>query len=227
MTTTTIHVMRHGEVDNPSGVLYGRLPGFHLTALGRQMAQMVAEALVEGDHDLTHIVASPLERAQETAAPTAELYGLPVATDDRLIEAGNRFEGEVVNGNRAVLAHPRNWARYRNPLRPSWGEAYVDQALRMRDAVRSALAHAMGHEALVVSHQLPIWCLRLFIEGRAFAHLPAQRECALASLTSLTFSGHTLVGLTYWEPAAELISQAEDLVPGTSTAATKVGEGAQ
>ena len=39
----------------------------------------------------------------------------------------------------------------------------------MRGAVVSALDLAEGHEALLVSHQLPIWSLRLFLEGRPLA----------------------------------------------------------
>ncbi len=59
--------MRHGEVHNPHGVLYGRRPGYHLSDLGKQMAAKVAESVK--DRDITHLRVSPLERAQETAAP--------------------------------------------------------------------------------------------------------------------------------------------------------------
>lgn len=222
-TQTTIHLMRHGEVHNPEGILYGRLPGYRLSDLGTQMVAEVARTLRRQDRDITYVVASPLQRAQESARPTAEAYGLEVATDERLIEAANAFEGEAVNANRLQLAAPRNWARYRNPLRPSWGEPYVAQAARMRDAVAAALREARGHEALVVSHQLPIWCLRTFIEGRPYAHLPHRRECSLASLTSLTFSDSTLVGLTYWEPASDFLDKAADMVPGTSGATLAKG----
>ncbi|MBD3689338.1 histidine phosphatase family protein [Nanchangia anserum] len=222
--TTTIHVMRHGEVDNPEGILYGRLPGYGLTELGHAMAAEVARTLSVQKRDITHVVASPLLRAQQTARPTAEAYGLDVAEDPRLIEAANDFEGEPVNDGWTSFLAPRLWSRYRNPLRPSWGEPYADQADRMVRAVKAAVRVAAGHEALVVSHQLPIWCLRSFVEGRPYAHLPSQRECSLASLTSLTFSGTTLVGLSYWEPAGELLSQAADMVPGTSDATLARGE---
>ena len=63
---TTVHLLRHGEVHNPDGVLYGRRDGFHLSELGRRMAQRVADTI--GERDIVHLVASPLERAQETAA---------------------------------------------------------------------------------------------------------------------------------------------------------------
>ena len=70
MDRTIIHVMRHGEVDNPDGVLYGRLPGFGLTELGHQMAARAAQYLVESGADIARVISSPLLRAQLTAAPT-------------------------------------------------------------------------------------------------------------------------------------------------------------
>lgn len=220
MARTTIHLMRHGEVYNPEGILYGRLPGYHLSALGHQMAQQVADVLSASGHDITRVITSPLERARETGAPTAAAFGLVPTTDPRLIEAGNSFEGVAVNRNRWILVHPTYWSSYINPLRPSWGEPYREIVERMRGAVVSALDLAEGHEALLVSHQLPVWSLRLFLEGRPLAHDPRRRQCALASLTSLTFEGRTLVGLAYWEPAGDLLRQARDMVPGTSSAQT-------
>lgn len=219
MPLSVVHLMRHGEVDNPQGVLYGRLPGYHLTERGHEMARAVAQQFVDTNADIRTVIASPLERAQETAAPTAEAYGLPVLSDPDLIEAGNMFEGERVNANRLALAHPRNLSRYVNPARPSWGEPYVEIQKRMTRAVRNALTHVPdGGEVLLVSHQLPIWVERLFLEGRPYLHDPRHRQTALASLTSLHFLGTTLVGLTYDEPAAEIVAQAADMVPGRSGA---------
>ena len=220
MARTTIHLMRHGEVHNPEGILYGRLPGYHLSALGHQMAQQVADVLSASGHDITRVTTSPLERARESGAPTAAAFGLAPTMDPRLIEAGNSFEGVAVNRNRWSLAHPAYWSSYVNPLRPSWGEPYREIVERMRGAVVAALDVAEGHEALLVSHQLPVWSLRLFLEGRPLAHDPRRRQCALASLTSLTFEDRTLVGLAYWEPAGDLLRQARDMVPGTSSAQT-------
>ncbi|OKL53939.1 histidine phosphatase family protein [Bowdeniella nasicola] len=219
MTRTTIHLMRHGEVHNPEGILYGRLPGYRLSEFGVAMAQRVAEVLSDGGHDITHVGASPLQRAQETARPTAERFGLELHTHEGLIEAGNEFEGFDVNRNRLMLAHPKFWWRYRNPLIPSWGESYRDQVHRMTDVIREVLhSSARGHEALLVSHQLPIWATRLFLERRPLAHDPRNRQCSLASLTSLTFHDDRLVGLAYWEPAGDLLMKASDMVPGTSVA---------
>ena len=102
MDRTIIHVMRHGEVANPDGVLYGRLPGFGLTELGHQMAARAAQYLVESGADIARVISSPLLRAQLTAAPTAAAYGLSIASDPRLIESDNVFEGLPVNSHRAM-----------------------------------------------------------------------------------------------------------------------------
>ncbi len=204
MSRTVVHFLRHGEVHNPDGILYGRLPGFLLSAIGRRMAAAVAAAL-EG-HDITYLAASPLDRAQETAKPIAERFDLDVFTDPRLIEADNFFAGRRFGVRDAVLRRPSVWPRLRNPFTPSWGEPYDGIAQRMHAALLSARSAAEGHEAVCVSHQLPIWILRRRLEGRALWHYPAHRECGLASLTSVAFDGNRMVGVGYQEPAAHLVT---------------------
>jgi broad specificity phosphatase PhoE len=203
---TVVHLMRHGEVHNPEGVLYGRLPGYRLSELGREMADMVARFLA--GKDVVRVVASPLERAQETAAPIAAALDLAVATDDRLIEAGNYFEGKTFGVGDGALSKPSVWPRLLNPFTPSWGEPYEAIAARMLGAIADARAAAFGHEAVLVSHQLPVWTVRNKLEGKRLWHDPRKRECALASLTSLTYSGDDLTSITYTEPAAELLAHA-------------------
>lgn len=219
--TTVIHIMRHGEVANPDGVLYERLPGYHLSDLGKQMAQKVADYFVEEHIKIGAVVTSPLERAIESGTPTARAFGLQIETDPRLIESVNSFRGERINANRLALAHPRNWKRYLNPLRPSWGEPYRQQAERMVRAVGSALHKYRGKDILLVSHQLPIWTLRRHLEGKPLFHDPRRRECSLASLTTLVFEGNALAQLLYNEPAKELLQKAADMTPGASEAAVK------
>ena len=204
MTTTVVHVLRHGEVYNPGGILYGRLPGYILSPLGEQMAKVAAEAL-EG-HDVTHLVASPLERAQQTAQPFAEAFGLDIDVDERLIESENFFEGKQVGVGDGALRNPRYWRQLRNPFTPSWGEPYIQIAQRMYAAVFAAREVAEGHEAVCVSHQLPIWTLRRHLERKRLWHDPRRRQCALASLTSFHFDGTKLAGIGYQEPAAALIA---------------------
>jgi broad specificity phosphatase PhoE len=206
---TVVHLLRHGEVHNPAKVLYGRLPGYRLSDAGEGMA-VTAASWFRGK-DVTHLVSSPLERAQQTAAPIAEALSLPVQLDDRLIEAGNAFEGLRVGAGDGALRAPKHWWKLRNPLRPSWGEPYVEIAARMLAAVETARDAARGHEAVLVSHQLPIWTVRLHVEGRRYAHDPRRRECGLASVTSLTYEDERFVGVSYAEPAG---ATDPDAVPG-------------
>lgn len=196
---TTVHLLRHGEVFNPDGVLYGRLPGFRLSEEGLQMAHDAAEAL--SGRDVTAVIASPLQRAQETAAPIAAQFGVPVGTDDRLLESKNIFEGQPFGVGDGVLRRPSSWRYLRNPFTPSWGEAYEVIARRMLAAAEAARDTAFGHEAVCVSHQLPIWTLRRYVEGRPLWHRPDRRQCGLASLTSLTWDGDRIETVTYSEPA--------------------------
>ena len=211
--TTVVHLLRHGEVHNPAKVLYGRLPGYRLSEAGEEMARDAARWFtgVAADPAITHLVASPLERAQQTAAPIAEALGLPIATDERLIEAASDFEGLRVAVGDGALRDPRHWWKLRNPFRPSWGEPYVEIAARMVRAVEAARDAARGSAAVCVSHQLPIWTLRLHLEGRRYVHDPRRRQCALASVTSVTYEGDRLAGVTYAEPAG---ATDPDAVPG-------------
>jgi len=206
---TVVHLLRHGEVFNPEGVLYGRLPGYYLSDLGKQMAVRAADALA--DHDITHVIASPMERAQQTATPISDRHSLPILTDPQLIEADNIFEGQRVSVGDGVLKQPRTWKHLYNPFKPSWGEPYVDVAARMSAAVADAREQARGHEAVLVSHQLPIWIARLAAEDRRLWHDPRSRQCTLASLTSLEFRGDTLAAITYTEPSRDLLVQASKI----------------
>ncbi|SEG29541.1 Broad specificity phosphatase PhoE [Thermomonospora echinospora] len=207
---TIVHLMRHGEVHNPEGILYGRLPGYRLSENGVLMAQEVAKWFA--DHDVTALFSSPLERALETAAPMSELFDLPVTVEERLIEAGNHFEGMTFGVGQGSLRRPAHWPFLINPVRPSWGEPYRQIAARMKAAVIAARDAARGHEAVCVSHQLPIWTLRRFAEHRRMWHHPRRRQCELASVTSLTFEGTRLVEVAYHEPAAGLVQR--PTVPG-------------
>jgi broad specificity phosphatase PhoE len=204
---TTVHLLRHGEVYNPDGVLYGRAPGFVLSDRGQAMAERVAERL--GGRDITHIVSSPLERAQQTAAPLAKVRRLVPVIDERVIESTNVFEGRAFTVKDGLLRRPSVWRHLVNPFKPSWGEPYKEVAVRMWAAVEDARASAEGHEALIVSHQLPIWVCRLRAEGRRFFHDPRKRQCTLCSVTSLEFDGDRLVTIGYSEPAGDLIPVAQ------------------
>lgn len=199
-TRTTVHLVRHGEVFNPQRLLYGRMPGYHLSSRGQSMAAATAEFF--RGRDVAYLAASPLERAQETAQPIALVTGKPVDTCEDIIEAANTFEGLRTKGWRSQLWHPARWRYMTNPLTPSWGEPYADIFQRMDRAIDAARVKAAGHEAVLVSHQLPIVTVQRFVQGKPFAH--ASRECDLASVTSLVFEGDVVIDWSYSTPAAHI-----------------------
>ncbi|GAB3439511.1 histidine phosphatase family protein [Streptomonospora sediminis] len=199
-TTTVVHLLRHGEVHNPNGILYGRLPEFHLSENGAEMAGLVAEWFT--GRDIAALYSSPLDRAAETARPVADEFGVSIRLDERLIEAGNTFQGMVLSSR--SVRDLQVLRRLYNPFRPSWGEPYSRIVSRMVDVIKVVRKEAWGREAVCVSHQLPIWMARRAAERKRLWHRPDRRQCNLASVTSLTFEEHKLVGLGYTEPAARL-----------------------
>jgi broad specificity phosphatase PhoE len=198
-TTAIVHLVRHGEVDNPDRILYGRIPGFQLSEAGRLMAKAAADYLA--GRDIALLKSSPLQRATETAEPIAAEFGLEIQVDDRLIEPWNYFEGMRFAVGDGALRKPRHWVALRNPFRPSWGEPYHDVAARVLAAATDAARAAAGHEAVCVSHQMPIWIARRSVEGRRLWHDPRRRQCALGSVTSLMYAGDRVIGLHYAEPS--------------------------
>ncbi|GAB3713006.1 histidine phosphatase family protein [Mariniluteicoccus flavus] len=204
MSTALVHLMRHGQVHNPDGVLYERLPDFHLSDIGRAMAERMGEHTAE--FDLAHLRCSPLERARETMEPIARRRpDLEVTLDDRVIEAGNKLAGRVFTGKVSQLMQPAVLRHLYNPLKPSWGEPYPKIVTRMQAAIRDAAEAANGREALIVSHQLPIWITRLAAEGRPLVHDPRRRECTLASITTLEVTDGRITRVSYAEPALDLV----------------------
>lgn len=210
-TTTVVHLLRHGEVHNPDGILYGRLPDFHLSDRGRKMAELATAWFAGREHRPALLWSSPLERARETAEPLAETFELDVRLDDRLVEAGNSFQGRAFSSR--SLLEPTVLMRLHNPFRPSWGEPYRVIVARMVEMVKAARREAWGREAVCVSHQLPIWMARRAAEGQRLWHRPDRRQCNLASVTTFTFEDHDLVSVGYAEPAAELYTRGP-AVPG-------------
>jgi broad specificity phosphatase PhoE len=192
----TVHLVRHGEVENPKGVIYGRLPGYHLSERGRRQAAAAAQRLAKSE--LTVVWASPMERAQETAAVIAEPHGLEVVTDERLIESGTTLEG--VGRRVRDLVSPRHWWSLRNPMKPSWGESFREIRIRMIAAVREAMASAEGGEVAVVSHQTPVLVARLGLARRTIPPWLAFTPCETGSVTTLVIEGEDVLSASYFAP---------------------------
>jgi broad specificity phosphatase PhoE len=225
VVASQVHLVRHGEVHNPDGILYGRIPGYPLSELGRRMATAAAESLagagsVKNRRPVTRLIASPLQRAQESAEPWAAIFGLTVETDERLIEPSNKFEGKTFEFGPQVLTKPASWPWILNPFRPSWGEAYASIAKRMLAAVEDAWSTTADGDVVLVSHQLPICMVQRSLTGRHLFHDPRHRRCSLSSITTLVLRdgpggphqgpGPHFVEADSQEPAAALAAQALD-----------------
>jgi broad specificity phosphatase PhoE len=210
VVASQLHLVRHGEVFNPEHVLYGRLPGFGLSDLGRQIAQSAADELAARNRSVSALFASPLQRAQESAAPQAMAFDLPIQTEPRIIEPTNKFEGMSPHMRNAALRKPKNWSWVANPFKPSWGEAYTSVTARMLAAMNDAYDSVEGGDVIMVSHQLPIWATHLQVTGKRLWHDPRKRRCNLSSITTFERRGDTFVELRYEDPAADLLAEVVD-----------------
>lgn len=202
-------MLRHGEVYNPDGILYGRLPGYRLSDLGHRMAERAAGFFAL--RDIAEVVSSPMERAQQTAAPVAAAHDLKVREDERIIEADSHFEGLSFGVGDGSLKHPKHWRYLRNPFRPSWGEPYQAIAARMLAAAEDSRVRVAGRESVLVSHQSPIWLSRRAAEGRRLWHDPRRRQCSLASVTSFIYQDRQIVRIEYSEPSKDLLPAAQKI----------------
>jgi broad specificity phosphatase PhoE len=195
----TIHLVRHGEVENPAGIIYGRLPGYNLSKRGIQQAEEAAEHLA--DRDIGAVCSSPLERTRETAEVIADEHGLEVRIDERLIESGSEFQG-VGRSIRAFLRSPRLWWALRSPWRPSWGESFSEIRNRMLEAVTAALSDAGGREVVLVSHQTPVIVTHLALSQRRLPPWISGVPCHTGSVTTIELNAGKVIGESYFAPTA-------------------------
>lgn len=207
MPADLIHIVRHGEVFNPEGILYGRLDGFGLSKRGVAMADRAATVLAT--RPVARIFSSPLQRAKESAAPLSARTGVDVELDERLTEGLNVFEGTTLSFSR-IAKNPALWPEFRNPFKPSWGEPFVDIAARMMDMVEFAYDSVDEGEVVMVSHQVAIWVLHRYVAGIPLPHLPGNRRCSLSSITTVKKVGDKWKEESYREPAADLLVEAID-----------------
>jgi broad specificity phosphatase PhoE len=209
MPASRLHLVRHGEVFNPNGVLYERLDGFGLSDLGHKMAKAAADQLKREGVQISKLIASPLQRTRESVRPIEELFGLQAELDERVIENWNLFRG-LRPGPRAILKRPSLLLNLYNPSRPSWGEPFTEIAQRMRAAALDHHGSVEGGDVVIVSHQLPIWMVHRSTNGLKLAHDPRDRRCSLSSITSFEVFDGKLREVDYREPGMNYAKSALD-----------------
>lgn len=209
MPADRIHLIRHGEVYNPEGILYGRLPHFRLSDFGHQMAEAAALDLKNQKRRVSRIVSSPLLRARESAEHIQNVFKAEIEIDERLIEPHNIFEGYRMTP-RTVAIRSNLFFHMRNPFKPSWGEPFAEIAHRVLAAMREAASQTSDGDVVIVSHQAVIVMAQRAIAGKRLYHDPRKRRCSLSSITSFEVRGQEFIEVDYREPALSLEQQAID-----------------
>ena len=209
MPANRLHLVRHGEVYNPEGVLYERIEGFGLSPLGHKMAAAAANQLKLEGVQISKLISSPLQRTKESVKPIEELFGMQAEIDDRVIEPWNLFRGLRV-GPRALLKRPSILLHLLNPAQPSWGEPYQEIAERMTSAALKHYRSVESGDVVIVSHQLPIWMVHRSASGLKLPHDPRDRRCSLSSITSFEVFDGKLREVDYREPGMEFARSAVD-----------------
>jgi broad specificity phosphatase PhoE len=168
--------IRHAQVSNPDGVVYARLPGFHLSEQGRTDAGELAASLAAARISAIH--ASPLERAVETAEILAGPHRLTVVLDDRLAEWAFWVRWQGLPWTRIRERDPELLDLYANdPVSPSLDEPLTAAAQRVMAWARDAEASRPEGLVLGVTHEAPLAAALLLGSGRGLGafhatHLP-------------------------------------------------------
>ena len=200
MTATRLDLVRHGNVENPQRKIYGRLPGWTLSAEGRRQAAEVAEHL--RGRPIVHIYSSPLERATETAAAIAAACGAPVSIDHDLTESALGAHWEGLSRAEVRTARHAEWDAYlHRPHEADFGdETFASLGERMARALHAIAARHPGQEAVVVSHGDPIKAAVCHLTGTPIATVHALRVHT-GSLVAIEMGSGTARIVERWEPA--------------------------
>lgn len=193
-----VHLVRHGEVDNPEHLVYADLPGFGLSPHGVEQSKRVGRYL--GPRPVVAIWSSPLERCLRTAEHVAGRSGVPVKVDPDLTEweVAHRWRGqswrsipEAFPGElEAYLRHPESL--------PFASETLSAVAERVAEVARRLDAEHPHGDVVIISHQDPIQAARLWLLGSSLAQLHEGKPSPGAVVTLRP--GQTWREETVWEP---------------------------
>jgi probable phosphoglycerate mutase len=183
--STLVLLVRHGQTATTGVILPGRAPGLHLADKGREEAADVAERIAKLPR-LAAVYASPLERAQETAAPVAQAAGLPVIVEAGLLECDY---GEWTGLPLKDLSRRPEWKviqRYPSGFRFPGGESFVEMQARMTDTIARLVAAHPGSTVVAVSHADPI---KTAVAHALGTHLDLFQRIAVftASVTAIAY----------------------------------------
>jgi broad specificity phosphatase PhoE len=198
---TRIHVIRHADVENPNRLLYGHLPGFQLSTLGRTQAAALGEKL--SGEGIRRIVHSPLARAVETARIIDENLKEPAELEPnpelREAEFSRYLQG--IPYWQIPLRRPLWFVhKARRGIVPG-DESIEDLGGRVLDVVRQIAREHPGETAAVVSHADPIQAAWILLEGRAHTEREMYRKSVdKAGMLTIELEGDKPVSWEYTPP---------------------------
>ena len=197
---TVLHLVRHGQVDNPQKIVYGRQRGWRLSERGRREAEAVARHL--GGKPIARVYTSPLERAVQTATVIAGTCGGDVEPRDDLVEALLCSPWEGMAWRDVKRTRSREWARYLfRPLEVcEVPEDLRALAARMEAALRAIAAAHPEQQVVAVSHGDPLKAGILALTGGDLRELH-RSPIPTGGLASLELGGEAPARiLERWAP---------------------------
>jgi probable phosphoglycerate mutase len=196
--TTQVLLMRHADVENPRRLLYGHLPGFYLSELGRAQAAAVGQSL--RDRGIKRIVHSPLERARETAEiVNAQLpVPMPLEVEPALQEAEFSRYLQGVPFWQIPVRRPR-WVRHKLQRGSLEGDETIE-ALggRVLDVVHRLAREHPGEVSLCISHADPLQAAWILLDGRPHKESEmARTQVGRAGRLEVELEGDRVVSTRY------------------------------
>ena len=187
-------MVRHGKTPSTGKLLPGRAKGLHLSDVGKQEALDVAQRL--GNlKNVSAIYASPLERARETAAPTAKLLNQKVIINKGLFECDF---GDWTGKELSKLMKLPEWStvqRAPSTFRFPNGESFTQMQTRMTSTLDALRVKHRGGTVICFSHADPIKAAVAHAMG---THLDLFQRLVIStcSVSAVSYSGFGPVVLT-------------------------------
>ncbi len=196
--TCRLYLVRHGEVPNPNHIVYGDLPGFHLSPAGVQQAYATGRHL--GAFPLDVVLTSPLARAVETATAITRHHGVHPTVEPRLTESGQFPHWTGIRWESIPSLFPGELESYLQDAEAAGGtEELAHVAQRYVSVVDDAVAS--GHNSIVVvGHQDPLQAARLLMTGRDLGELRHDPPNHGEVVTLIRSTPHRWAEESRWSP---------------------------
>ena len=200
---TLVLLVRHGTTPTTGTTLPGRAKGLHLADAGRAQAEAAAARIAPLADRVAAVVASPLERTRETAAPIGRAVGQRVRTNRGLLECDfGEWTGAELKALRKLPAW-RTVQRYPSGFRFPGGESFAEMQTRICSTLDGLVADHPGRTVVAVSHADPI---KAAVAQALGTHLDLFQRIVISpcSITAVLYGADGPVVLTVNSTAGDL-----------------------